>query len=156
MKKIKLGYVVILLFGLITNGSAWARGGGGHGGGHFGGGFGGHFGGHGHGYGGGHWGHHYGGFYGGPAFRFYVGPGFGWPYYSPYYAPYYSPYYGYPPAVTIAPQAPTVYIQRGDMQSAPQPQANYWHYCQNPEGYYPYVKECPGGWQQVAPQPPIH
>ena len=36
----------------------------------------------------------------------------------------------------------------------PQPQAsNYWHYCRNPEGYYPYVKNCPEGWLQVAPQP---
>ncbi|MDD5580033.1 MAG: hypothetical protein PHY16_12230 [Methylobacter sp.] len=154
MKKIKWAYLVILLFGLIINGSALARGGGGHGG-HFGGGFSGHFGGH--GYGGGHyWRHHYGGFHGGPAFRFYVGPGFGWPYYAPYYPPYYSPYYGYPPAVNIVPQAPTIYIQRGEGQSTPQPPANYWHYCRNPEGYYPYVKECPGGWQQVSPQPPVH
>ncbi|MCK9608465.1 MAG: hypothetical protein M0R33_18655 [Methylomonas sp.] len=27
--------------------------------------------------------------------------------------------------------------------------ANYWHYCPNPEGYYPYVKECPGGCWQI-------
>lgn len=33
MKKIKLAYLVILLFGSITNGSAWARGGSWHGGG---------------------------------------------------------------------------------------------------------------------------
>jgi hypothetical protein len=31
--------------------------------------------------------------------------------------------------------------------------SNYWHYCRNPEGYYPYVKNCPNGWLQVAPQP---
>jgi hypothetical protein len=48
-----------------------------------------------------------------------------------------------------------VYIQRQEVvQVQPQAQAaNYWHYCRNPEGYYPYVKNCPDGWLQVAPQP---
>jgi hypothetical protein len=46
--------------------------------------------------------------------------------------------------------SPVVYIQR---EGATQPQANYWHYCRNPEGYYPYVKKCPDGWLPVAPQP---
>jgi len=30
----------------------------------------------------------------------------------------------------------------------------YWAYCQSPEGYYPYVQDCPGGWQAVVPTPP--
>jgi hypothetical protein len=34
-----------------------------------------------------------------------------------------------------------------------QPQQNYWYYCQEPQGYYPYVKQCPGGWMKVLPQP---
>ena len=62
-----------------------------------------------------------------------------------------TPAYGYQPIVA-APVAPPVYIQ----QEQPRPvqaQTNYWHYCQKPEGYYPYVKSCPGGWLQVAPQP---
>lgn len=61
------------------------------------------------------------------------------------------PAYSYPPTV-VAPVTPPVYIQ----QEQPRPvqtQANYWHYCQKPEGYYPYVRSCPGGWLQVAPQP---
>ena len=29
----------------------------------------------------------------------------------------------------------------------------YWYYCQDPPGYYPYVATCAGGWLQVAPQP---
>lgn len=71
--------------------------------------------------------------------------------------PYYSPYYGYPPVVAV-PQVPPVYIQQQPPQAAvqpppPQAPANYWHYCRNPEGYYPYVKKCPDGWLQVAPQP---
>lgn len=32
--------------------------------------------------------------------------------------------------------------------------SQYWAYCQNPEGYYPYVQECPGGWVPVVPTPP--
>jgi hypothetical protein len=33
-------------------------------------------------------------------------------------------------------------------------QPQYWAYCQNPEGYYPYVQECFGGWVPVVPAPP--
>jgi len=65
----------------------------------------------------------------------------------PYY--YYYPYY-YPP-VAATPALPPDYIEQGNGQAA---QSNYWYYCTNPEGYYPYVKECPGGWQKVVPQPP--
>jgi hypothetical protein len=48
-----------------------------------------------------------------------------------------------------------VYIQQQQVvQTQSQGQAaNYWHYCRNPEGYYPYVKKCPEGWLQVAPEP---
>jgi hypothetical protein len=74
--------------------------------------------------------------------------------------PSYPPAYSYPPAgygyapVVSVPAAPPVYIQQGVVQAPPQAQAsNYWHYCRNPEGYYPYVKSCPSGWLQVAPQP---
>ena len=89
--------------------------------------------------------HHHGG-WGWPGF----GPGFGFGGFG-YMPPFYPSYYAYPP---LAVQPPPVYIQQ---QNAAQPahgsQAN-WHYCQASEGYYPEVKECPDGWQQVAPQPP--
>jgi hypothetical protein len=59
----------------------------------------------------------------------------------PYYAYPYR-YYGYP-----YPYAqPPVYNT--------EPQQDYWYYCQNPQGYYPYVKNCPGGWMRVVPTPP--
>jgi hypothetical protein len=29
----------------------------------------------------------------------------------------------------------------------------YWYYCRSPQGYYPFVGECPDGWIQVLPQP---
>ena len=142
MKQITVACLVIVLIGSITSTSVWAHGGGGgHGGGC--GGWGGHYGG-GH-YGGG-WGYGRGGYYGG------IGLGLGLGYGLGYYGGY--PYYAYPPVVSTVPVAPPVYIQQAAPQPVPQPQANYWHYCRNPEGYYPYVKECPGGWQQVAPTPP--
>lgn len=30
----------------------------------------------------------------------------------------------------------------------------YWYHCKSPEGYYPYVKTCPGGWERVPAKPP--
>jgi hypothetical protein len=53
--------------------------------------------------------------------------------------------YGPPPVVIE--QQPPVYIQQD-------PPAQYWYYCQNPQGYYPHVQQCPGGWMQVVPSPP--
>lgn len=90
--------------------------------------------------------HHHGGYgWGWPGF----GPGFGFGAFG-----YPFPYYAYPP-LAAQPSPPPVYIQQ---QNAAQPasgsQANYWHYCRAAEGYYPEIKECPDGWQQVAPQPP--
>ena len=75
-------------------------------------------------------------------------------YYAPYYAPYYySPYY-YPPSVLTVPTEPPVYIEREDAaEPAPQASAS-WYYCADPQGYYPYVEQCPGGWQAVPPRPP--
>jgi len=32
--------------------------------------------------------------------------------------------------------------------------SQYWAYCQDPEGYFPYVPDCPGGWIPVVPTPP--
>lgn len=142
MKRNKSLCLTCVLLASFTNAAAWAHGGGHGGGGYYGGGhYGGHYGGHFYGYG---------GFYGRPGVGFYFGPGFGWPYY-PY--PYY-PYYAYPPAVVTAPSSPPVYIQQGGGQPAPQGQGNFWYYCSNPQGYYPYIQECPGGWQPVPPQPP--
>ncbi|AOY91673.1 hypothetical protein BKK79_07575 [Cupriavidus sp. USMAA2-4] len=89
----------------------------------------------------------------------YVGPGF-----YPYPYPYYYPGYYYPPAVVAEPSAPPQYIEQGDVDPAGIPPAaaggapdqgpSYWYHCSKPEGYYPYIKACPGGWQQVPAQPP--
>jgi hypothetical protein len=77
---------------------------------------------------------------------------FGFPYYYPYiYYPYYYPhyypyYYAYPYPEPYANNAPQVNIE-------PE-QTYYWYYCQNPQGYYPYITSCPGGWTKVVPTPP--
>lgn len=80
---------------------------------------------------------------GGPYYGY--GPGwYGRPYYYPpayYYGGYYDPAYYYgPPAVVYEPPVVTV-------QQAP---SAYWYYCPPARAYYPYVGECPSGWQAVA------
>jgi len=142
MKKM-IAVVVAGLFLMAGAGPAEARGqgGGGRGGGGHSGFRGGHFHGHhfhGHGFrgsvviGGGYWGPYWG------------------PYWDPYWYPSYYPYspYGYAPA-GYAPATysaePQTYIE----QSAP----SYWYYCEAQKAYYPYVRECPGGWLTVLPQP---
>ena len=76
-----------------------------------------------------------------------IGPGWGPGWWGPYYPYPYYPYYPPPPATA---QEPDVYIQQ-----APQSEeSGYWYYCRNPEGYYPFVKQCPKGWMRVVPTPP--
>jgi hypothetical protein len=77
-------------------------------------------------------------------------PGYGWGGY-----PYYGGYgYGYPYAApVVVQQQPTVYIEQPAVQQSTQPAQGYWYYCHDARAYYPYVKECPAGWQRVAPQP---
>jgi hypothetical protein len=79
---------------------------------------------------------------------FHFGVPLGW--YQPwYYAP--PPAYYYPPAaVVVRPPEPTVYVERGDV--VPEGTAS-WYFCRESNGYYPYVKQCPGGWERVPAQP---
>ncbi len=73
---------------------------------------------------------------------------YGWHYPPPYYTPY-------PPQVIVVPSGPQTYIERDSGEAEPAPaQAYWWYYCADSRAYYPYVKDCPGGWQRVAPQPP--
>lgn len=74
----------------------------------------------------------------------YVGAPLIWPH---YYYPYppsvvYAPGY-YPPATVIVRESPPAYVERGA--------SSYWYYCDQPAGYYPYVKECQGTWRAVPP-----
>ena len=119
---------------LLASSQSWARGG--HGGGHGGGG-------------------HYGG-RGGFSIGFYGGyPYYGYPYYrDPFFYGYGYPYYSSPVIVTT-PATPPTYIEQAPPAAQNQElPAGYWYYCQNPAGYYPYIKECQEPWQQVEPTPP--
>jgi len=96
---------------------------------------------------------HYHGWGYGP--RVSIGFGFGVPYAYPYYRPYYAPYYSYYPAPVVVQQSP-VYVEQNPQvlpPAQPSQPAGYWYYCSGSNAYYPYVKECPAGWQRVAPQP---
>lgn len=59
-------------------------------------------------------------------------------------APVYAPLFYPAPSFTYLP--PPVYIEQA-------PTTAYWYFCPESNAYYPYVRECPGGWQPVLPQP---
>ena len=88
-------------------------------------------------------------------FGYYPRPYYYPSYYPPYYPSryYYPPYY-YPPAVVTVPSEPPVYVERGETAEPAPPASASWYYCADPQGYYPYVERCPGGWQAVPPRPP--
>lgn len=84
--------------------------------------------------------------------------------FGPYYGPWgYSPYF-YDPffysrrwndrPIIIEQPAPQVYVEQPQVYSQAAPNNNYWYFCETAQAYWPYVKECPGGWQRVVPQPP--
>ncbi len=56
--------------------------------------------------------------------------------------------------------SPLFYLAPGNYYSTPPtyiedaPSPEYWYFCPQLNAYYPYVQECPGGWQPVLPQPP--
>jgi hypothetical protein len=117
--------LAILVCGIVVSGDVAARG-------------------HGHGHGGYHHGHAS------------VGVFIAAPLFLPRYfdAPFYDYYYYNPPLVS-APSAPTTYIQQRTAGPSDDEGQGYWYYCGDPQGYYPYLQQCPGGWQQVSPTPPV-
>lgn len=70
-----------------------------------------------------------------------------WFYYAAPIYPYPNPYVP-GSVVVIQPEQPT---PAPPPTEAPTP---YWYHCTSPEGYYPYVTECPGGWTKVPATPP--
>jgi hypothetical protein len=149
-------------YGGVNHGSSWSGGGSWSSGSNWSGGYhGGHYGGSWY-----HGGYYHGGYYGccgSVTVGFYFGPGFiyGYPFYPYYYPPYYTSVY-YPYVSGDLPQ-PTQYIEQEQAQAGGADiydqgggasQLAVWYYCDKPEGYYPYVRTCPSGWQQVPAQPP--
>jgi hypothetical protein len=93
-------------------------------------------------------------------------------YYRPYYYPsvYYDyPYYSNEVIVRAVPAPTTVYIEQPSSNDpnapnyatsavppsvSPSAGGSIWYYCHNPDGFYPSIKSCPGGWQKVPVLPP--
>jgi len=126
------GTLILALFAALASSSAMAGGRHGHG-----------YHGHGH---------------GGVRFGISLGvPLYGLGYYPPYFGypayAYPAPLYGYPPVV-MGSASPPVYIEKDASQSAPAQVQGDWYYCAASKAYYPYVAECPEGWQRVPAQPP--
>lgn len=94
-----------------------------------------------------HDGFHHDGFHHGHGHVAFVVGG-GWPGWWGY------PYDGWPyPNAYPGYYAPAVqYIEQGDGSDSVSANA-WWYRCNQPSGYYPYVKDCPGGWQTVPAQP---
>lgn len=69
----------------------------------------------------------------GPTWYLYSAPVYPWP----------DPYM--PPTILSAPPPPA-----GTVLTTP---SQYWYYCADPEGYYPYVPQCRVPWQAVPPTP---
>ena len=98
-----------------------------------------------------HHGHHHHGHHHGTTFVVGFGFAYPWSWYGYYPPPYYYPGYYYPQPVAY-PAEPVTYVE----QSAPaqtEP-AGWWYYCETSRTYYPYVRECPNGWQRVPALPP--
>jgi len=135
----KVAAVLTLLVFAAASGPAMAQHGGhggwGHGGGHW------HDGGHWHG---GGWGYGLG-----------LGLALSLPLlFSDAYVPYAypAPAYVYPaPAPAYTYEAPAYSYPAPAQAQAPQQD---WYFCPGSNGYYPYVRECPGGWQRVPSVPP--
>ncbi len=111
---------------------------------------------HGGGWGGNSGWHGGGGWRGG---RWYGGGWYGGLYLDPWWYADAYPYYAYSgaigydayPAAVVAPASPPVYVNQSGAAAAP---SGDWYYCQNPAGYYPYVKSCSQAWERVPAKPP--
>jgi hypothetical protein len=127
---------------------------------------------------------YYGGpYWGGWGWPGYVWPGYytyGTFYAPSYYGHgYVPPYYVYGPQGVVTSTGGVVYIERqADTVSTQQPEpapapapapppareaaaaapppagTQWWYLCSSPRGAYPYVRECPGGWERVPAVPP--
>lgn len=62
---------------------------------------------------------------------------------------YPEPIYPYP---TYVP--PAIVVQQAPPVPTGLPPAQFWYYCDNPQGYYPYVASCNGAWREVPVTPP--
>ena len=65
-----------------------------------------------------------------------------------------SPYYAYHPRKIKKSKQTPIYVERQNIEmSVIKTLPDYWHFCNNPRGYYPNVRKCPDGWLPVAQLP---
>jgi hypothetical protein len=73
-----------------------------------------------------------------------------------YFGPIWGPWWG-PPAYYYNYSAPVVVERPVYVETPPVVQAaptiSYWYFCRAANAYYPYVKDCPAGWERVAAKP---
>lgn len=62
---------------------------------------------------------------------------------------YPEPIYPYP---TYVP--PAIVVQQPPPMPTGLPPMQFWYYCDNPQGYYPYVASCGGAWREIPANPP--
>ena len=87
-------------------------------------------------------------------------PGVAWAYAAP-------PAYVYGPPAVVTSTPGVVYIERdietvSTKRDAPPPATadpdappgGWWYLCAAPRGFYPNVRECPGGWERIPATPP--
>lgn len=48
---------------------------------------------------------------------------------------------------------PAIVVEQAPPQPAGLPPAQYWYFCDEPKGYYPYVASCTSPWRPVPAQP---
>jgi hypothetical protein len=65
--------------------------------------------------------------------------------------PYWGPWW-YPSPVIVERSTP-VYVDPQPVVVEAVPGDSYWYFCRAANAYYPYVKECPAGWEKVLPKP---
>lgn len=76
----------------------------------------------------------------------------GLPFYDGFEYPYFTPGAIYPDEVYGIPPSylpPPVYDTAPPVAAAQSSGSPVWYYCQDPMGYYPYVRDCNGAWQAV-------
>ncbi|PLQ00819.1 hypothetical protein CYJ10_10315 [Cupriavidus pauculus] len=101
---------------------------------------------------GGHFGFRHGGFHRGQGRVVFLAVGTGWPGWWEYAYDGWTDepvYFGY-----VAP--PTQYVEKGKPATASggAVPSSWRYYCDQPNGYYPHVKRCPGGWQMEPGRSP--
>lgn len=85
-------------------------------------------------------------------FGIYVGAPLIYPPYHPY--PLYWPRVYVPPVAPVVVMPPPIYVeQQHAPATVPTLEPGFWYYCNEAQAYFPYVQQCPGSWQKVAPQP---